>query len=158
MKTAIISQCQLYRYELGRSFIENPISPAIFCMLNPSTADAYLDDPTIRRCISFAKNFGHDSLKVVNLYALRTSKPKDLWTSKDPIGPDNDNYLQNLFTEHKKIICAWGNNAKIERVKNIYQMLADLNVDMYCLGTTKSGMPKHPLYLKDTQQLIRFEL
>lgn len=158
MKTAIISDCQQYRYELGRDFIENANNPAIFCMLNPSTADALLDDPTIRRCIQFAKDFGHDSLKVVNLYAFRSPSPKDLWVASDPVGVDNNQYLMNLFLKHKKIICAWGGNAKIERVQEVYDLLTKLNVEMWCLGTTKQGMPKHPLYLKATQPLLEFKI
>jgi len=158
MKTAIISDCQQYRYELGRDFVENANNPAIFCMLNPSTADALLDDPTIRRCIQFAKDFGHDSLKVVNLYAFRSPSPKDLWVASDPVGVDNNQYLMNLFLKHKKIICAWGGNAKIERVQEVYDLLTKLNVEMWCLGTTKQGMPKHPLYLKATQPLLEFKI
>ncbi len=156
MKNAIISTCQKYRYELSRDFVDNPQNPAIFCMLNPSTADAFLDDPTIRRCIKFAKNFGHDSLKVVNLYAFRTPSPKELWLAEDPIGIENDLYLRTLVSKHKKIICAWGGNAKVDRVTDVYKLLKELNVKLWCLGTTKDGMPKHPLYLKDTQELIEF--
>lgn len=158
MKTAIISRCQQYRYELGRDFVENPINPAIFCMLNPSTADAMLDDPTIRRCIQFAKDNGYDSLKVVNLYAYRSPTPKSLWITPDPVGTENNEYLISLFTRHKKIICAWGANAKKERVIEVYNMLNQLDVEMYCLGTTKTGMPKHPLYIKGDQPFIEFKL
>lgn len=158
MKTAIISQCQKYRYELGRDFVENANNPAIFCMLNPSTADAMLDDPTIRRCIQFAKDNGYDSLKVVNLYAYRSPTPKSLWLTEDPVGCENDEYLKNLFTSNKKIICAWGGNAKMNRVIEVYNMLSELGVEMYCLGTTKAGMPKHPLYIKGDQPFIEFNL
>lgn len=158
MKTAIISMCQQYRYELGRDFVLNANNPAIFCMLNPSTADDQIDDPTIKRCMQFAKDNGHDSLKVVNLYAYRSANPKNLWLTEDPIGAENDSHLYNLFSKHKKIICAWGANAKIERVIEIYQMLQQLNVEMYCLGTTKAGMPKHPLYIKSDQKFLEFKL
>jgi hypothetical protein len=158
MKTAVISQCLKFRYELGRSFVEAPNNPAIFCMLNPSTADSMIDDPTIRRCIQFAKDNGHDSLKVVNLYAFRSPTPKSLWLTDDPVGIDNDAYLMNLFSKHKRIICAWGGNAKMERVVEVYDMLNKLGVEMYCLGTTKAGMPKHPLYIKGDQPFIEFKL
>lgn len=158
MKTAIISQCQKYRYELGRDFVENPSNTAIFCMLNPSTADAMIDDPTIRRCIQFSKDNGYDSLKVVNLYAYRSPTPKSLWTIDDPIGAENDEHLKNLFSFNKKIICAWGGNAKMDRVIKVCNMLNLLSVEMFCLGITKSGMPKHPLYIKGDQPFIEFNL
>lgn len=158
MKTAIISHCQQYRYELGRDFVPDASNPAIFCMLNPSTADAMLDDPTIRRCMQFAKDNGYDSLKVVNLYAYRSPSPKSLWLTEDPVGVENDHYLRNLFSTHKKIICAWGGNAKMGRVIEVYNMLNQLGVEMYCLGTTKAGMPKHPLYIKGDQPFIEFNL
>lgn len=158
MKSAIISECQRYRYELGRKFTEEASNPAIFCMLNPSTADALIDDPTIRRCIQFAKDNGYDSLKVVNLYAFRSPSPKSLWLTSDPVGERNDLYLRELFSSHKKIICAWGANARRERIAEVVAMLRELSVEMYCLGVTKQGMPKHPLYIKADQPFIKFEL
>lgn len=156
MKNAIISSCGSYRYLLSRDFVENPSNPIIFCMLNPSTADASLDDPTIRRCIGFAKTWGCDSLKVINLYAFRSSSPKNLWITNDPVGIENDKYLRELAMQHKNIVCAWGANAKKERIAEVFDLFNSVDANLYCLGTTIKGMPKHPLYIKSDQDLIPY--
>lgn len=87
----------------------------------------------------------YDSLKCVNLYAFISTDPKELWRHDNPIGPENNNYLRKFFSNNKMVICAWGSNAKIDRVIEVYNMLNNLCVEMYCLGITKAGMPRHPL-------------
>jgi hypothetical protein len=113
-------------------------------MLNPSTADATLDDPTIRRCIGFSKAWGRNALTVCNLYALRATDPADLWKSDDPIGPENDLHLLNSFGD--LIVCAWGANAKLARVEHVCRLLNG-SAPLMCLGTTNAGAPRHPLYI-----------
>lgn len=159
---ALISDCQQYRYWLTRpSETSNPgASRAFFVMLNPSTADANLDDPTIRRCRGFAKAWDCAGLTVANLYALRSKDPMDLWKHQDPVGPENDDYLERLAREHGDIVCAWGTNADHRRVAEfvrIYERLKPRGVRLWCLGVSKSGAPRHPLYIRADQPLLRYE-
>lgn len=127
-------------------------------MLNPSTADASIDDPTIRRCRGFAKLWGCNGLTVVNLYALRSTDPKQLWASMDSIGHYNDNWLRRLVKEHTDVVCAWGAKAAPDRVGDFCRMVSLLDVRLWCLGTNKDGSPKHPLYVKADTPLIRWSL
>lgn len=143
---AIISECGTYRYSLTRKW--GPGKTLVFVMLNPSTADASVDDPTIRRCIGFAKNYGYDAIEVVNVFALRATDPKELYSHLDPIGPENDKYIVKA-TEgvDNTTILAWGTHMDNfdGRVSRILVLLGTKPV--FCLGTTKSGQPRHPLYL-----------
>ncbi len=110
LKSAIISECGEYRYSLSRIWDES--LPAIaFLMLNPSTADGSQDDPTIRRCISYAKQWGYGVLHVVNLFAYRATDPQDLLEVLDPIGPENFYHISKTTASCQCIIFAWGNNA-----------------------------------------------
>lgn len=145
---ALISDDGWYRYWLTRRW--NTGSVATFVMLNPSTADASLDDPTIRRCIGFAKAWGCGALSVVNLYAFRSTDPKGLWIAEDPVGPDNDDHLSaaalGAAISGWPLVAAWGANAKPDRVSHV---LALPGMDaLTALGTTKDGAPRHPLYLR----------
>ena len=148
--SAIISPCGTYRYRLSRPPLQpHPMkATALFVMLNPSTADATLDDPTIRRCRNFAKSWDCAGIVVANLYALRATDPKLLWEHPDPVGPDNDMYLELLAHEYEDVIFAWGNNVEAGRVAAVDAIFRGRGRKIWCLGTTKSGMPKHPLYLR----------
>lgn len=153
--SAVISDCSNYRYSLTRTFdTVTHKTPVLFVMLNPSTADHREDDPTIRRCISFAKAWGHRNLNVANLYAFRSTDPVGLKACSDPIGPLNDDYLANLLACHMDVVCAWGNNAEPERVNEFVYLAELIGARLWCLGTTKTNMPKHPLYIKADQPLI----
>jgi len=149
---ALISPGKDYRYWLTR-FTTGGGPPqllpssAIFVMLNPSTADARKDDPTIRRCRKFAGDWGYAGLIVINLYAYRAKDPKDLFKAWNPVGPANNYWLTSFGTDND-IICAWGNHAKADRVKWFVKEMARVNARMFCFGTNKNGSPKHPLYLK----------
>lgn len=153
--TAIISECGQYRYLLtrpGDSLADK--GTALFLMLNPSTADATLDDPTIRRCRNFAKTWACNGIAVANLYALRATNPADLWKHADPVGPDNDWRLRAIAQEYTDIVCAWGANAKPERVAAVANILTAAGGRLWCLGTTKDGHPRHPLYVRGDQALL----
>ena len=140
-KHAIISQDNKYRYQLSR--IWNEEKPQIlFIMLNPSTADADVDDPTIRRVVNFAKSWGYGGVFVGNLYAFRSTDPKKLRNTYDPIGEDNTQHIKYLIGLTERIIYAWGNNKKEP------EWLRDLVDTPYCIDISKKGIPKHPLYLK----------
>ncbi|MCX4026980.1 DUF1643 domain-containing protein [Spartinivicinus marinus] len=155
---ALISDCQQYRYWLTRTCdtVHPEKSSVLFVMLNPSTADAEVDDPTIRRCKGFAKKWNFKGLTVANLYALRSTSPKHLWQHTDPVGSDNDYWLKKLAVEHTEVVCAWGANAKPERVNQFIKMMTNADIRLWCLGATKTGAPRHPLYVKADQPLVEF--
>jgi hypothetical protein len=114
-------------------------------MLNPSTADGLTDDPTIRRCVGFAKTWGYSGIRVVNLYAYRATIPKVLERMSYPIGPENDHYLRDECLGSQIVIAAWGANAPMAREVQVLNLLRD--IDVYCLEkTVLLGRPCHPLY------------
>lgn len=129
---------------------------ALFVMLNPSTADAEQDDKTIRRCRGFARDWGCAGITVANLYAYRATKPAKLWLADDPVGPDNDNHLRELAKEYGEVVCAWGADAKQERVDQVVEIFRKAGTRLRCLGVTKSGAPRHPLYIKADQPLTEW--
>lgn len=154
-RSATISRDGLYRYELVRSWSdEQHVSPqcVTWVMLNPSTADAEVDDPTIRRCIGFTKREGYTKLRVVNLFAYRATQPDDLARVQDPRGPENFHYVERAIRGSALTIFAWG--AGIDKVFRAGHprlvpeaMATRYSVPAYALGRTKSGHPRHPLYL-----------
>lgn len=156
LRDAEISDCGLYRYVLMRKWAEGPM--VTFVMLNPSTADASIDDPTVRRCIGFAQREGFGSLAIVNLTPYRATKPVALQDATVPLRDSRgETYISLMAERSEKVIVAWGAwgqrwpglaNAAVKAVGD---------ADLWCLGTTKSGQPKHPLYLKKTTPLERWE-
>ena len=144
-KDAVLSECKKYRYMLRR--VWDRTKPAcLFIGLNPSTADATVDDPTIRRCVGFADSWGYGELVVGNLYAFRATKPKDMFNQDDPVGPFNDLWLKKMGLSCEIIIAAWGANGALSvRGRDVKKLMP---AQMYHLGLTKAGQPKHPLYLK----------
>lgn len=149
---ALISPCGRYRYWLLRVWDDNPRKNyVLWVMLNPSTADATQDDPTIRRCIAFSKAWGYDGLIVCNLYGYRATKPVDLWKASDPVGPENDFHLESGGHCSKKMIAAWGANAQPERAAHVTKLLSKFG-ELCALGVTKDRQPKHPLYLPGALQ------
>lgn len=143
MKTdAVLSECKTYRYALWRTWDESK-PYALFIGLNPSTADETEDDPTIRRCVGFAKAWGFGGLCVVNLFAYRATEPKDMMKAEDPIGPENDRWIKRLSADAGVIVAAWGNSGSfLGRSWTVTRMIPNLT----CLKLNKSGEPVHPLY------------
>jgi hypothetical protein len=158
-RDACISACGRYRWSLSRAWDADLLKPWVgFVMLNPSTADASIDDPTIRRCIGFARAWGFAGLAVRNLFALRATYPMELMEADDPIGPENDRVILSLVGVCPVIVAAWGvHGALKDRGNRVRQMLSDRGQALKCLGTTKEGHPKHPLYLPADTALIDFE-
>ncbi|MDH4555683.1 DUF1643 domain-containing protein [Pseudomonas sp. BN417] len=157
--SAIFSECGTYRYLLTRpGDVHAEKGTALFLMLNPSTADATEDDPTIRRCRNFARAWGCNGIAVANLYALRATDPAELWKHPDPVGPDNDWRLKSIAREYTDIVCAWGANARSDRVTAVTSILTAAGGRLWCLGTTKDGHPRHPLYVRSDQPLIPWTL
>lgn len=157
-KAAVISDCGKYRYWLERMW--NSEQPQPIIMLNPSTADADLDDPTIRRCISFARREGRGGIIVVNLYGLRATDPAQLKTAHNPIGPDNDGHVGDVARWAARvdvpILCAWGSHAAQARADRILRLIQYEGAKTVCLGITKGGHPKHPLYVHGDQPFVAF--
>ena len=149
-KGAIISECGKYRYQLWRIW-NDQLPKVLFIMLNPSTADANEDDPTIRRCIAFAKSWGYGGLFVGNLFAYRSTNPSNLKKVDTPIGPWNTAHVISMFNRSDKAICAWGNG---QSPPNYFKGLLP---KFYYLELSKDGIPKHPLYLKGNLQPKRYE-
>lgn len=154
--SATMSVCGKYRYLLERDWTD-PDGPDItpetdlltFVMLNPSTADALHDDPTIRRCIGFAREWGYGGIAVVNLYALRSTDPDALF-GLDSEGPLNLDYVKDECLG-RHVVLAWGAHKVVEQEWQVVEaVLARVRlgaVRIDCLGKTKAGHPKHPLYL-----------
>lgn len=151
---AVISSCGTFRYSLWRRWGDGP--RALFVMLNPSTADAMQDDPTIRRCVGFAKRWRHASIEVVNLFAFRTTDPRNLdaaWRGGvDVIGPDNREHMTAACKRANTIVAAWG---AFDARGALFVARATLRhfAPVWCLGRTKSGQPRHPLYVKGDADL-----
>lgn len=125
----------------------------MFIGLNPSTADEKNDDPTIRRCIGFAQNWGFDALCMTNLFAFRATNPGDMLSQADPIGEDNNKTLCDLAKDASLIVAAWGTNGSyLGRDAYVKGMIPGL----HCLQLTKEGHPGHPLYLPRTVKPIPF--
>lgn len=148
--SAHISADGRYRYELIRRWDDDPMLEWI--MLNPSTADAAVDDPTIKRCIGFAKAWGYGAIVVHNLYALRATDPAALGMADDPFGPLNRSYLGNRIGHCT--IAAWGANPAARR-----WFLDGHRINrpaVYALGFTADGSPRHPLYVRADATPVRF--
>lgn len=154
MNDAYFSPCQKYRYMLRRQWAMDAKRYCLFVMLNPSTADAIEDDPTIRRCIGYAKSWGYDVLLVGNAYAYRSTDPSQLWTVDDPVGPENDERLAQMSALAGLVVAAWGSNVQPGRAVEVIDTLRKFN-DVHFLSLTRDGQPKHPLYLrKDLQPQV----
>lgn len=147
-RSAVLSDCGRYRYLLSRMWdFRKP--RVLFVMLNPSTADAMIDDATIRSCVRLARSFEQGSLQVVNLFALRATDPIELTRAADPIGPKNDSSIEVAITRCNFVICAWGAHPTAARRSiPVFNLLRHHHSAVFCLGITKTGAPKHPLYIK----------
>jgi hypothetical protein len=151
---AYISDCSLYRYTLSRRW-DKDLDMVCWVMLNPSTADADQDDPTIRRCVGFTKQWGCGGMLVVNLYALRSTDPYALWQAEDPIGPENDMSIIACAAKCWRVMLAWGTQADPDRASHVVKLLKPY--PLYCLGLTQRGQPRHPLYVKADQVPVEFK-
>lgn len=146
-RAATFDESGTYRYRLDRRWDDVGRNVA-FVMLNPSTADAFVEDNTIRRCIGFAKELGFASLTVVNLFAFRATDPKQLKKAADPVGDRNDFYIRQAMKESHAVICAWGvHGALFGRDKEVAPIIIESCENVWVFGVTKKGFPKHPLYL-----------
>lgn len=151
--SAELSRDGVYRYRLDRAW-DDSLPRLVFLMLNPSTADATRDDPTLRRCMSFTRSLGHGSLSVVNLYALRTADPRELRLHHDPVGPLNDDHISETVLNAGTVIAGWGTNAwDYARVERVCSLIPG---PLHALKVTRNGHPSHPLYLRGDSQLVKW--
>jgi hypothetical protein len=154
---AILDQTGAYRYLLWRVW-DRSAPQVAFAMLNPSTADASRNDPTIRRCIQFAQAWGYGGLRVVNLFAYRTAHPQELRRAIAPIGLENDAYILKTAAQVDRLILAWGNWGTLcDRHQQVLQLFSP-EIHTYCLGLTQLGQPRHPLYIKRGVVAIKFRI
>jgi len=147
-KSAEISECGQYRWWLRRSWVrrDSETKTVCFVMLNPSVADGIVDDPTIRRCIGFTRSWGYSVLSVRNLFPFRATEPRSLLTATEPTGGERGDVELMAAKTADLVIAAWGSWVPFGRDLVALRMLN--GKDLHCLGTTKSGSPRHPLYVK----------
>lgn len=178
-KGATMSACGRYRYLLWREWRGGTYDPnnwrklgakdaagremrepkaCVFIMLNPSTADCEADDPTIRRCVGFANAWNFSRLEVVNLFSYRASKPKVLLAlthDDDPVGVQNQGYIERATSDAGSTVCAWGTHGgHLGQDETVLGWV--LCSRLYSLGTTQDGHPRHPLYVPALQPLQPF--
>jgi hypothetical protein len=151
-KFSTISEDGVYRYRLTRTWLPSK-EQLVICMLNPSTADAKQDDPTIRKCLWFAGSWSYGGIDVVNLCAYRATKPAELFEKMrqrfDVVGPENLMQLKQAFIG-RDVLCAWGDGAlrlNKNHVEFVKQLLHERAKRLYCLNVTARGNPSHPLYI-----------
>lgn len=155
---ASFSDCRTFRYALRRRWGVG--APAAFIGLNPSTADDTHDDPTIRRCVDFARRWGFGGLTMVNLFAFRATDPWMLGEEQakngEVVGADNDGYLLAHAKEAGIVVAAWGAWRGVGvRADAVRALCEQHGVSLYALGMTRGGHPRHPLYLRaDTRPLL----
>lgn len=152
---AVLTPCGRYRYLLQRRWGDGPEMAVI--MLNPSTADAEQDDPTIRRLYGFASAHGYSAISVANCYAWRAAKPADMWAAprEEIVGPENDMWLGVVATLPLRMV-AWGNGPWSVRADEVLSILRADGRPVFCLGKTAMGNPLHPLYVPAAARLVEF--
>ncbi|WP_435058431.1 DUF1643 domain-containing protein [Streptomyces sp. bgisy060] len=157
LAAAVLGADRAHRYLLSRIW-DAGRPPLGFVMLNPSTADAHVDDRTIGRCTAFARREQAGGLVVVNLFALRATKPLPALTeATDPVGPYNDSFIRHAAGACETLVVAWGSHGDInDRGRQVADRLWEQGAAMRCLGTTRSGQPLHPLYLPGTTPLVPY--
>lgn len=166
---AFLSEDRMYRYALYRSLDGLAWSDlfdaagrerrvVLFILLNPSVADEHLDDPTILKCMKYARAFGGDLLVVGNVFAYRETESRKLAglaaSGVDLVGPKNDEWLKTLSSVAVRTICGWGNQGLIQnRGEEVRKVLAS---DAQCFKTNSNGTPVHPLYQRDDAAPVHF--
>ncbi len=155
--STVISSCERYRYMLERSWSAG--SRVTWVMLNPSTADGTHDDATIRKCVGFSKRWGHGGMRVVNIFAFRSTDPKAMFDAEDPVGFENDWYIDRVVAMGGQVVLAWGAHGPVKRVDRVCSVISNAGgKSPQCLGLTKNGNPRHPLMLPYSTPLREFRL
>lgn len=153
---AVFDRSECYRYTLGRRWAEGG-KRVCFCLLNPSTADASVLDPTLTRCFGYARDWGFSAMDVTNAFALRSTDPKGLRSVDDPVGPDNDEHIARIAGSADLVVVGWGTHARLhDRHHHVRELLSRVCTPT-CLGVTKDGYPRHPLYLRKDLQPVAYD-
>ncbi|MAV72881.1 MAG: hypothetical protein CNF01_08135 [Halieaceae bacterium MED-G27] len=148
LKETRFSRCHRYRYYLSHRWSDG--ERCVFIGLNPSTATSKQDDATVRKCAAFASKWGYSGFELINLFAFRSRDPNGLTRHPEPIGPSNNRWISRTLSDDKLVVACWGNGGALLQRDEIIKAMQDR---LYCLGVTKSGQPKHPLYLPTSTQL-----
>lgn len=155
---AEFSACGAYRYTLWRQW-DPMLSTCLFIMLNPSTADADKDDPTVAKCGRYARAWGYGRLEVRNIFALRSTNPNALYSAADPVGPGNNDAILSAARTAELVVCAWGVHGELHRRgREVLSLLAEERVVPHALAITQCGEPGHPLYLPGKAKPVRLWL
>ena len=155
---AYFSPDGVYRYTLRRDFLTGSGTVA-FVLLNPSTADATENDPTVTRCVNYAMSWGYSALYVLNIFALRSTDPKALYAHPDPVGPENDDSFRAVLPLCKEVVCGWGNHGTMHnRNLDVIALIKDAGLQPMALRVTQDGNPQHPLYLRRDLKPIRYNV
>lgn len=154
-KSASLSRCKKYRYQLERSWGKHTPrkSTVVFIGLNPSTADATLDDPTIRKCMAYARAWQFNKLIMVNLFAWRATDPSELYATKNPVGNQNDRFIEQAVASSSLVVACWGEHGVLLNRATLVR--AQFQRRLHCLKTNSSGQPTHPLYLPATLKPVK---
>lgn len=165
-RSASVSECRRYRWTLSRIWDPSgQLAILGWVMLNPSTADARLDDRSIRRCMKFSRAWGFGGMIVTNLFSYRATDPAELRTARDPIGARTDQALRDMVARCQAVVAAWGcegtlsaRNEKVRKALCLEGRLQwDGNFVLCCLGTTVDGHPRHPLYVPASTELELYD-
>lgn len=159
----VFSSDRKHRYVLWRDLRDFPVLPfepepgyCMFVGLNPSTADETRNDPTVSRCIGYAKQWGFEQFLMTNIFAYRATDPEDMKAFPEPVGEENDRWLQELASRAGLVVCAWGSHGQyLHRGKTVEQLLMNV-APLHCLTRTKTGFPGHPLYLRADLKPVPF--
>ena len=154
--TTAFSDCGRYRYLLERRWDEG--TNCLFVGLNPSTATADSDDATVRKCSALARTWGFSGMAMANLFAVRCRYPQILSTHQDPVGPGNDRFLLPAVKQAHTVVAMWGNHGlkSYGQLARRDQYILSLRDDWQCIGITKHGAPRHPLYFANSSALVNF--
>ncbi|MEM1218258.1 MAG: DUF1643 domain-containing protein [Bacteroidota bacterium] len=150
-----ISYCGKYRYMLGRTW-DDQKDRLMYVGLNPSTADALQEDPTIRKCLHFAHQEGFGGFDILNIYAYRTPHPKELFKMQDPIGPKNSSFLKKYMERSSKVVLMWGTEA--HQHEAVQAFLTNHSGPWYCFGENKDGSPRHVLYIAGHERIRELQI
>ncbi|MDU8943824.1 DUF1643 domain-containing protein [Ovoidimarina sediminis] len=154
---AVYSPCERYRYTLTRTWAPGT-GKIVFVMLNPSTATEVQNDPTVERCERRARALGYGAFRVCNIFAWRETDPGKMRKANDPVGPGNDAAITEACGWADRIVCAWGTHgAHLERGAAVERLMRGTGRQLYHLGLTKDGHPKHPLYIGYATQPVPWD-
>ena len=153
LQGATFDQDRRHRYVLWRIW-DRDLPMVMVIGLNPSTANEDTDDPTVRRCRGFARDWGYGGLWMCNLFSFCTANPKELFGNTDPLARENSLVLKVVRRKVNVAVVAWGNQgAKVMQWRQWPERVVEMLAPVHCLGVTGEGQPKHPLYLPKTAEL-----